>query len=63
MIYKIKEITKVAEMYYEDNLKQTSISKRLNISKYAVSCMLKKALEVGIVKIEVVRHKEFIGAD
>ena len=59
MTYRIEKITKVAEMYYEDNLKQTSISRRLNISKYAVSRMLKKALEVGIVKIEVVKPEEF----
>ena len=48
-------IFNIAKLYYEDNLTQESISRRLNISKYKVHRLLKKAKEVGIVQINILR--------
>jgi len=48
-------IFNIAKLYYEDSLTQESISRRLNISKYRVHRLLKKAKEVGIVQINILR--------
>lgn len=40
-------------MYYEDNLSQEAISKRLGLSRSQVSRCLKKAKDIGIVEITV----------
>ncbi len=45
---------RVAKLYYVDEFKQEKIARKLNISKYKVSRVLKKAKEEGVVKIEVV---------
>jgi len=57
MSYELKEIVRVADMYYKKNLKQESIGRRLGVSKYTVSRMLKKALESGVVQINVIDEK------
>ena len=49
------------KLYYIEDLKQESIGRRLKISKYKVSRILKKAKDKGLVKIEIVmpnfKHK------
>jgi len=59
MAYKIAELTRVAEMYYEDNLKQACIARRLGISKYAVSRMLQKAVKEGLVQIKIIKPNDY----
>lgn len=44
-------LIKVANMYYEADMKQSDIAKRLGIDRTTVSKYLKRAKEVGIVKI------------
>lgn len=43
----------VARLYYQDNLNQTEISNRLELSKSTVSRLLTKAREDGIVRIQI----------
>ena len=47
-------LLKVSKLYYEQNLTQHEISKRLSLSRPKVSRLLKQAEEVGIVKINIV---------
>ena len=53
MSYNIELLYEVAKLYYIDELKQESIGRRLKISKYKVSRILKKAKDEGIIKIQV----------
>lgn len=48
------KLIKVARKYYEEDCMQGDIAKELNISRPQVSRMLKKAKEIGIVKINIV---------
>ena len=43
----------VAQLYYQQNLNQSEISKIVVLSRPTVSRMLEEALEVGIVEIIV----------
>lgn len=43
----------VARMYYQDNINQSEISERLELSKSKVSRLLTKAKEDGIVRIQI----------
>jgi DNA-binding transcriptional regulator LsrR (DeoR family) len=52
-IEKIRLATKVARMYYSQGIQQTEITERLNIHQSTVSRLLKKAHELGIVRISV----------
>lgn len=45
----------VASLYYIDEYIQTKIARRLNISKYKVHRVLKKAKEIGIVQVKIVK--------
>jgi len=47
-------MVKVANLYYKDNLKQESISKKLKISKYQVNRILKRAVGSGIIQINII---------
>jgi deoxyribonucleoside regulator len=47
-------MVKVASLYYKENLKQESIARRLKISKYQVNRILKKALNSGMVQINII---------
>lgn len=47
-------MTKVAKLYYEQNLKQPEIAARLGISQSRVSRLITEAQEAGIVKINIV---------
>jgi len=58
MSYDYNQIVMVADMYYKKNLKQESIGRRLGVSKYTISRMLKKAMESGVVQINIIRTKE-----
>jgi DNA-binding transcriptional regulator LsrR (DeoR family) len=46
-------MSKVARMYYEQDLRQKEITERLNIHQSTVSRLLRKAREAGIVRISV----------
>lgn len=48
-----KLLVKIAQMYYEEDMTQSDISKELNIYRTSVSRLLKKAREEGIVKITI----------
>ena len=50
----LRTITKVARLYYEERLTQTEIAARIGISQVAVSRLLKKAEEYGIVRTTVI---------
>jgi len=54
MAYNLELLHEVAQMYYIKDLKQESIGRRLNMSKYKVSRILKKVRAKGLVKIQVV---------
>lgn len=47
-------LTKIATLYYLENLKQTDIAKKLNLSQSFVSRSLAKCISEGIVKINVI---------
>jgi len=51
--YDISLMVKVAEMYYNENLKQEEIAKQLQISRSFISMILTEAREYGIVEINV----------
>jgi DNA-binding transcriptional regulator LsrR (DeoR family) len=50
----LRIITKAARLYYEEQLTQTEIAGKLGISQVAVSRLLKKAEEHGIVRTTVI---------
>lgn len=50
----LRLLTKVSKLYYEDNLNQDEMVKRLHISRATISRLLAQAREMGIVKIMVV---------
>ena len=52
-IDELRQVTKVARLYYEGGLKQPEIAARLNLSQPKVSRLLKQALDEGIVMISV----------
>lgn len=49
----IEQLFQIAQMYYEQNLTQEEISKKLYISRSNISRMLKQARDVGIVEIMI----------
>ena len=57
MSYKTDLIYRVAKLYYMDEFIQEKIARRLNISKYKVSRILRKAKEEGIVQIKIIKPK------
>ena len=46
-------LVSVAKMYYEDNLSQLEIARRIHVSRPTVSRLLKVALREGIVQIRI----------
>lgn len=50
---KIQKMVEIAKMYYEENLTQNDIAKRLGVSRPLVSKMLADAREAGIVTIQI----------
>lgn len=49
----LRESLKVAKLYYEDNLTQEEIAKKLRLSRPKVSRLLQEARNAGLVKITV----------
>jgi DNA-binding transcriptional regulator LsrR (DeoR family) len=57
MVYNVRDLrlmTRAARLYYEEHLIQSEIASRLGITQVAVSRLLKKAEEHGIVRTTVV---------
>ena len=50
---KTKLLIKIAKLYYEDNLTQDTISRKLRMSRPRVSRLMQEAVETGIVKITI----------
>jgi DNA-binding transcriptional regulator LsrR (DeoR family) len=50
----LRLLTRVARLYHEEGLNQTQVADRLGLTQVAVSRMLKKAEEFGIVRTTVV---------
>jgi DNA-binding transcriptional regulator LsrR (DeoR family) len=48
----------VAKLYYIDEFIQIKIARKLNISRYKVNRILKKAKREGIVQIRIVKPSE-----
>ncbi|NIO68840.1 MAG: helix-turn-helix domain-containing protein, partial [Anaerolineae bacterium] len=46
-------LAQVASMYYEDNLNQDEIARRIDTSRSTVSRILQEAREAGVVEITV----------
>ena len=53
MSYNLELQHRIAKLYYIEDLKQESIARRLNISRYKVSRVLKKAKDNGLVRIQI----------
>ena len=49
----LRSITKIARLYYEQDMRQSEIAKRLNLSQATISRLLKRAQAEGIVRISV----------
>lgn len=49
----ILRLIQVAKLYYEDNLNQSEIAKKIGVSRPLVSTMLSKARSMGIVEIKI----------
>jgi len=52
-------MTRIANMYYLDNITQEQIAKHIGISRIKVGRLLRKAREEGIVEISVRPHPGF----
>jgi len=53
MSYDIDLMVRVSHLYYKCGLKQESVARELNISKYKVTRILKRALSSGVVQIKI----------
>ena len=53
-------MAKICHLYYRKQLNQTEIGKRLGISRFRVSRILKKALDTGMVRIEIVEPQPYL---
>jgi len=52
-IDELRLMTKVANMYYEENMRQSEIAEQLGLSQAGISRLFKRARENGIVRITV----------
>ena len=52
-IDELRLMTKIARMYYEENMRQSDIAKQLGLSQATVSRIFNRAREEGIVRITV----------
>ncbi|HQA60954.1 MAG TPA: sugar-binding transcriptional regulator, partial [Tepidanaerobacteraceae bacterium] len=50
-------MSKVCKMFYYQQLSKVEIAEKLRISRFKVARLLKKAQEVGIVKIQIVNPR------
>ena len=53
-------LTKIATLYYKSQLSQQDIARRLGLSRQTVGRMLHKALDLGIVHIEIQPHVNYV---
>ena len=51
MAYNLNSITRVAKLYYYENMLQRDIAIKLNITQVAVARMLQAARDKGIVRV------------
>lgn len=58
---KTQKMVEIAKMYYEEDLTQNEIAKRLGVSRPLVSKMLADAKEAGIVTIQI--NSPFVSND
>src|ERR1039457_1064629 len=49
----LRMMLRVAQLYYEDKLKQAEISQNLHVSQATVSRLLKRAEEEGVVRVTI----------
>jgi deoxyribonucleoside regulator len=56
----IRLLTKVATLYYKNQLSQQEIAQRLGLSRQTVGRFLQNALHLGIVKIEIQSELSFV---
>lgn len=56
--YKSKILVEAAKLYYQHQLSQQEISKKLGVSRPTISRLLQQARETGIVKIEIIDSAE-----
>ena len=49
----LRMMLRVAQLYYEDKLKQAEISQRLHVSQATVSQLLKRAEKEGVVRVTI----------
>jgi len=56
-IDEIRLMTKVAQMHYEENMRQSDIARQLGLSQSTISRLLNRAREEGIVRITVTTPK------
>ena len=54
MEYDTGLMVEVSYLYYKCGLKQESVARKLNISKYKVSRVIKSALRLGVVQIKII---------
>ncbi|GHP14706.1 deoxyribonucleoside regulator [Lentilactobacillus fungorum] len=53
-VIKLEQSLQVAEMYFQDNLSQLAIAKKLGVSRPTVSRLIQYAKENGLVKIQII---------
>jgi DNA-binding transcriptional regulator LsrR (DeoR family) len=53
---RIRLMIKISKLYYESNLTQAVISRKLRLSRPTISRLLRDALETGIVKISIAQE-------
>ena len=56
-IDELRLMTKVARMYYEDNMRQSDIANQLGLSQATISRLFNRAKEEGVVRITVTTPK------
>jgi deoxyribonucleoside regulator len=56
--YKSKILVEVAKLYYQHQLSQEKIAKKIRVSRPTVSRLLQQARDTGIVKIEIIDSAE-----
>jgi len=54
LAYKNREMVKIAYYYYQQDLTQAQIAKKMNMSRQRVNRVLKKAVEENIIEIKIV---------
>jgi deoxyribonucleoside regulator len=56
----IRLLTKIATLYYKSQLSQHEVAQRLGLSRQTVGRLLQRALDVGIVRIEIQSQLSYV---